>query len=407
MDGIFSDSSFPSQIGCQLDGNISVSFSSDSSSSSTETLNAPDSNYSSEDKDESFASPADLSVKNLLNNSSNLPVELDIQKASRSENASSLPLTAVLNARSLYQKCDNFKTFINELGIELAIVSETWERERESLENLLKMENHKIISYKRQKVKASKQPGGGCALIYCENRFNVSQLEVPVPRGVEAVWALLKPKKENKRVKKIAVCSLYVSPTSKFKTKTIDHIVETIHLLRSQHDNEISFLLAGDLNQLDINPILQCYGALKQLVTDGTRKSAILEYIITDLQGLFHPPSCISPLEVDENKIGKNSDHNIIVLAPINLPHDGPKRKKKTIKTRPLPDSQIEKFGKFMTKHNWLEVFSAQDVNSKVANFHNTLMTNLDLYFPQKTIKVSSLDKKFMNPELKSLQRRV
>ena len=407
MDGIFSDSSFSSQIGCQLDGNISVSFSSDSSSSSTETLNAPDSNYSSEDEDESFASPADLSVKNLLNNSSNLPVELDIQKASRSENASSLPLTAVLNARSLYQKCDNFKTFINELGIELAIVSETWERERESLENLLKMENHKIISYKRQKVKASKQPGGGCALIYCENRFNVSQLEVPVPRGVEAVWALLKPKKENKRVKKIAVCSLYVSPTSKFKTKTIDHIVETIHLLRSQHDNEISFLLAGDLNQLDINPILQCYGALKQLVTDGTRKSAILEYIITDLQGLFHPPSCISPLEVDENKIGKNSDHNIIVLAPINLPHDGPKRKKKTIKTRPLPDSQIEKFGKFMTKHKWLEVFSAQDVNSKVANFHKTLMTNLDLYFPQKTIKVSSLDKKFMNPELKSLQRRV
>ena len=116
--------------------------------------------------------------------------------------------------------------------------------------------------------------------------------------------------------------------------------------------------MAGDLNQLDINPILQSYGALKQIVTDGTRKSAVLEFIITDLQGFYHPPSCILPLEVDENKDGKDSDHNIVVLAPINLPQMVPKRKKKTIITRPLPESQVKKFGKFMTSQNWSEVLS-------------------------------------------------
>ena len=137
----------------------------------------------------------------------------------------------------------------------------------------------------------NKQPGGGCAIIFSEERFKISEHFVPVPGGVEAVWSLVQPKEEKCRVRKIAVCSLYVSPSSKFKTKTIDHLVETIHLLRSQHDNDISFLLAGDLNQLNISRILECYGGLKQLVTDGTRNSAILEYIITDLQGFFHPPS--------------------------------------------------------------------------------------------------------------------
>ena len=206
----------------------------------------------------------------------------------------------------------------------------------------------------------------------------------------------------------MAACkaSLYVSPSSKFKTKTIDHIVETIHLLRSQYDNDISFLLGGDLNQLPISPILQCYGALKQLVTDGTRDSAILEHIITDLQGFYHPPSCIAPLEVDQNEQGKDSDHNIVMFPPISFPNTGPKRKKKTIITRPLPDSQIKKFGKFITSHNWDEVFSEDDVNTKVANFHNTIIQRLNLYFPQKTIKISTLDKKFMTPELKQLQRR-
>ena len=52
--------------------------------------------------------------------------------------ASTLPLVAVLNARSLYNKPENFKTFLNEMGIELSIVAETWEREEISLETLPK-----------------------------------------------------------------------------------------------------------------------------------------------------------------------------------------------------------------------------------------------------------------------------
>ena len=201
----------------------------------------------------------------------------------------------------------------------------------------------------------------------------------------------------------LAISSLYVSPASKFKTKTIDHVVQTIHFIRSQFDHDISFLLGGDLNHININPILQCYGALKQLVTEGTRDSAILEFIITDLQGYYHPPSCISPLEADENQQGKDSDHNIVMFPPISFP----KRMKKTITTRPLPDSQVEKFGKFITSHDWNEIFSVSDANSKVANFDNTLIERLNLYFPQKTIQISSLDKKFMTPELKQLQRSV
>ena len=70
--------------------------------------------------------------------------------------ASSLPLVAVLNARSLYNKADNFKISMNELGIELGIVSESWEREEFSLEKLLNMQNYTFHSYKREKVKAKK-----------------------------------------------------------------------------------------------------------------------------------------------------------------------------------------------------------------------------------------------------------
>ena len=85
--------------------------------------------------------------------------------------ASSLPLMCVLNARSLYNKVDNFKTFIKELGIEFAIISETWERADFSLEELVNLSNYKIKSFKRPKVIQNRQPGGGSAIVYSENRF--------------------------------------------------------------------------------------------------------------------------------------------------------------------------------------------------------------------------------------------
>ena len=64
------------------------------------------------------------------------------------------------------------------------IISETWERDELSLESLLNMPNYKVHSYKRPKVKAKKQPGGSCALVYNETRFKATKLDVPVPKGV-------------------------------------------------------------------------------------------------------------------------------------------------------------------------------------------------------------------------------
>ena len=108
--------------------------------------------------------------------------------------ASSLPLIALMNARSLYNKAGNFKKFMTELGIEAAIVSETWEREDQPLDKLLDLRNYKIHSHRRTKVKANRQPGGACALVYNENRFEVTNLDIHIPKGVEACWSVFKPK---------------------------------------------------------------------------------------------------------------------------------------------------------------------------------------------------------------------
>ena len=106
-----------------------------------------------------------------------------------------------------------------------------------------------------------------------------------------------------------------ISPsTSEYKTATINHIIESIHLLRSKYDNRINYIIGGDLNKLKIDRILESYGPLRQIISSATRKSAILENVITDLHTLYQPPECLHPLQVDEDKEGKDSDHNVVIL---------------------------------------------------------------------------------------------
>ena len=92
---------------------------------------------------------------------------------------------------------------MTELGIEAGIISETWEREDQPLEKLLQMSNYKIHSHKRLKVKANRQPGGACALIYNEKRFEVKNLDVFIPKGVDACWSVFRPKSKTDLIENI------------------------------------------------------------------------------------------------------------------------------------------------------------------------------------------------------------
>ena len=204
-------------------------------------------------------------------------------------------------------------------------------------------------------------------------------MNISVPEGVEICWAMFTPKHFDRalhRVQKICVGSVYVSPRSKFKEEAVDHIIDTIHLINSTEES-VHFLIGGDLNRVDISPILNSYGALKSLVTVPTRNDEILEVILSDLHPFYHPPTTLDPLEVDKNKKGEDSDHDIVVMAPINNPQYKIDRPKRTIVTRPLPQSQIQHFGNEIVQHSWDNVLETYDANSKVTNFHSYIRTLL------------------------------
>ena len=192
----------------------------------------------------------------------------------------------------------------------------------------------------------------------------MEQVFVQTEEGIETVWAMLTPRRLDyklQQIKRICIASIYIAPRSQMKSQTMDHIIQSIHVIRARYDNNVNFILAGDVNRTNYQDVLDSYGALKQCVTVGTRKEATLEIILSDLTNLSHPPTVFGPQKVDENKAGKDSDHNIVVFAPRSNAKFKVERKKKSIKIRPIPESSIPSFATEIQNQQWHEVINELD----------------------------------------------
>ena len=113
---------------------------------------------------------------------------------------------------------------------------------------------------------------------------------IDVPEGIEVIWGLVKSKLPSKNVKKICIAAIYINPRSKIKQQNIDHIIQSIHVVRSKYGNDIFFALTGDFNKTKIEDILNCYGALQQVVSETKRKKDILDLILPDMHTKYLPP---------------------------------------------------------------------------------------------------------------------
>ena len=60
-----------------------------------------------------------------------------VKRSNKLLQAAQLPKILICNPRSVYNKVENLKTFIKEEDIDVAILSETWEREDQPLSSVL------------------------------------------------------------------------------------------------------------------------------------------------------------------------------------------------------------------------------------------------------------------------------
>ena len=114
---------------------------------------------------------------------------------------------------------------------------------------------------------------------------------------------------------------------------------------------------------------------MQQVVTEPTRvdpatgKESLIDPIITTMSAFYKKPKCLDPLQADQNKRGKDSDHKIAVFEPIENQNDSSARIKRIIKLRPITKKGLDKMLEWLMEEKWLMVFNEISAHKKAENF--------------------------------------
>ena len=279
-----------------------------------------------------------------------------------------LPTCANINPRSLYNCVKEFETYVQEEDIDVAFVSETWERETIPLPELISLPNHTVISnvYQRKGV------GGRPALVINHEKFSISTSTkdlVPLPWGVETTIAMIARKlfKSESSVKRIFLVSIYCKPKSRKKTALLDYLSDVYNIMTKQYSEGTYWIIAGDTNDLKLDAILNLSPQMKQVVNSPTRLNPprMLDPIITTLSKYYQTPVCQKPLDADQGTDGAASDHLCVKFTPMTVTHDTPSRQKRKVMVRPLPESKYTAFENWLKTQTWENVMNAVTAHEK------------------------------------------
>ena len=333
-----------------------------------------------------------------------------IQRSNKLLQALHLPKLCNINPQSVYNKREEFITFVKEMESDIIFISESHERPELTLDQImLDLEDHLVVSNVHQR----QGKGGRPALIINNRKYhvqNLTQSVTNIPWGVEVVWALLTPlhTQSDSIVQKIVCASIYLPPGRPGQSHTllIDHITDVFNILSYKYPKGLHWIMAGDLNRMNLYQVLALDKRFKQIVQNPTRLNppAILDPIIMTLSQYYQIPVCLPPLGSDSGK--SESDHLTVVSEPLSVLQNKPARTKRQVRVRRMPESGQSKFNNWISQHNWSELISTKSGHDKATILQNTLLEKLNLFMPEKIMTFSSDDQPFFTPELKTLNKR-
>ena len=291
---------------------------------------------------------------------------------------------------------------MKERTVDIGFLTEVWEKlenkkHQFKLEELLEIEGVQYISTPRPGAKR----GGGAAIAVRVDRFSIAKLNVHIPKGLEVVWGLLKPRVISGKITKIISCCFYSPPRSKLRSNLVDHISLTLQQLLGAHP-DAGILISGDRNSLDIPTLLNIDPSLRQLVKKATRGQSILDIILSNLWRFYDEPEIVPPILPDNPNKGVPSG---VVATPHTNPSQ-PHLRSKIVKTiRPLPESLITVFGQKLENEDWTSLALMESSSNMVKQLENTFERLVSSTFPERTITIYPDDKTWFTEKLRKIKR--
>ena len=345
---------------------------------------------------------------NMPNGWSSRNNNITVHRDNRRLLASKLTTIFVTNHRSFFPKYRNFVEAMKTLGLTLGLHSEIWEdkenkKHAEYIEEALELEGINYISNSRPNRR-----GGGAAITLLSGDFSLTKLDVIVPKNLEVVWGLVRPKQPTSNFKGIVVCSFYSVPYSRKKAQLIEHITINYNELKSRY-KDCFFLTGGDKNDLEMRNILDIAPTLHSHNTKPTHGKKNIDILVSDMVHLFSESVIIPnvPTDIPDGRPGggKPSDHPIVFCEPRLEMFSKPARQLVIKKTRRIDDNKKRLIAEWIQHKSWEGVYDGETSSGMAVNFINVVSGNIDKICPEGEVRISQLDGKVTSLALQTLSR--
>ena len=185
----------------------------------------------------------------------------------------------------------------------------------------------------------------------------------------------------------------------------MDHISDVFHMMSSRFSNGLYFMICGDSNDLKLDPILNLSPQLRQMVDKPTRGMAMLDPVITDLHSFYQKPSIEAPLQPDTDN-GEDSDHNMILVKPLNNIDNKVVIEKKTVELRIYSEENFSIMNRHLEEFDWTFLSQSLSADKKMKKFQDSLFSIFETSFPLKKKTLLSQNEPFYNDILLKLRRK-
>ena len=294
---------------------------------------------------------------------------------------------------------------MHTLELTLVVHSEIWEDKekkdhQDKIEEALEIEGIHYISNTRP----NRRGGGAAISLICED-FTLTKRDVLIPKNLELVWGLVRPKQPTTDFKGIIVCAFYSVPHSKRKTQLVEHIAINHGELKAVYKG-FFFLTGGDKNDLEIKNILDISPNLHMHNTRPTHGKNNIDVLVSDMAHLYCEPNIIPnvPTDIPDGQPGggKQSDHPIVFSRPRLERVSKPTKEVVIKKTRRFNDAIKNELGKWIQQESWEELY---DSTNPAETFVEIVFNKLDQICPEEQVKITKLDGKVKSLALQKIGR--
>ena len=307
------------------------------------------------------------------------------------------------NARSICPKINSLLDTIEELDACMAVVTETWLADGDTLEDdkqdLFLGAGISMLCRNRKKDSRG-MSYGGVALFYREDMCNFKKLDLKNEDDFEVLVAVGSLVGHSRKIITIAC---YIPPNYPVPrgNSCLEYIASLVIEVKRRYKDPY-IIISGDFNQWNPTPLFDDFTDIKETSDGPTRGNHIIDRTFHNFEQVTSK-GILNPLQTDMDLV-RESDHKVCYLTA-KLAKKAKYRWLKYSYRYKNPDS-CKQFGEWLVSKDWSAVVQANGSNKKAELYQAEILNAIESFFPLRTTRRRNIDPPWINGAVKKMIKR-